>query len=113
MPHLQKLEEGIGWKKLRASLIAVETVVNANTPLRGEGISINETAGGCMISLDKSTESAADRTGTGGTPTYSQITIQGVQWTDVTIIDPATCAQTTLTVLAQGAGSVTLNMTLS
>jgi hypothetical protein len=108
-----------GIKGLEEVLNRIVLGVNARTVVQGAGLTVNESDSGVVISLaahDDDQGQANTTAGGGGgspSPTYSAITINGVQWSDVTIIDPASCAQSTLTVLAKGAGSVTLDITLS
>lgn len=118
MPAFLK-EFKFGWKALNAALNEIADAVNRNSPLEGDGIHLDE-HGQQGVSINATNAKGGgnqDQSGGGGgggtAPTYTQITINGVQWKDVTIIDPATCAQSTLTVLAQGAGSVTFDITLS
>lgn len=79
----------IGWKKLCKILKEISKAINRNRPVKGDGIIINHTDTGCIISVEKKEDAEK-------TPDPSA----GGRWTPVTIVDPATCAQSTLYVWA-------------
>jgi hypothetical protein len=79
----------IGWKQLKTILENIRTAINRNEPVRGAGIKIDYTETGTIISLE---------TGADGNDNAPPITAG--QWTPVTIVDPTTCAQSTLYVWA-------------
>jgi hypothetical protein len=66
----------IGWKKLRNILEDFRKAINHNQPVRGDGITIDETDSGCVISIIREgTQGAADpgTTPDGETPDWHQI----------------------------------------
>jgi hypothetical protein len=80
----------IGWKKLKSILEDFRKALNHNQPVSGNGIVIHETDTGCIISLEKLAVEAEAK----------EPPIMAGRWTPVTIVDPTTCAQSTLYVWA-------------
>lgn len=109
-----------GIKALEDVLNRIVAALNQRTPVAGAGITINESGSGAVIALankDDDQGQPQNQGGGGGGVIQASgpytIMLNGVVWKNVTIVDPVSCAQSTLTVLAQGSGSITFNATLS
>jgi hypothetical protein len=89
MARVKDLDAGIGWKALAKKLAIIEYLINANDPVKGHGIRIDETDTGTIISVDPKQDDANQPDLTGGT------------WTTVTIVDPGTCIQSQIQVLTR------------
>src|SRR5215468_6921338 len=95
----------IGWKALNRIINRIIDTVNANEPLEGAGIRIIEHQNGKLIELsDTGTTSSPDRNQQQSAISDPHqliytITESGVKWQQVTVVDPGTCAQSTITVL--------------
>jgi hypothetical protein len=66
----------IGWKKLKSILEDLRKAINHNAPVKGDGITINETDNGCIISVERAgAQGAADPgvTPDGEKPDWHQI----------------------------------------
>jgi hypothetical protein len=74
----------IGWKKLSKILNDVIKDLNRQKEIQGEGISLNETASGTIISV---IPPAKDD---------DQAGMNAGQWTPVSVIDPTTCKASTV-----------------
>jgi len=90
----------IGWKQLKTILEGIRNAVNHNQPLQGYGITLHEGDKGTIISLHREGDGNQDQTQTqtGQIPGLFQLTIYGITLKTVTIVDPTTCAQSTLDV---------------
>jgi hypothetical protein len=66
----------IGWKKLKTILEDFRKAINHNQPVRGDGITIDETDSGCVISILRQVGGADPGvTPDGETPDWHQIRI--------------------------------------
>lgn len=97
---VQNLDKGIGWKKLATTLRTIQNLINRNDPVKGEGIKIDETDSGSIISVEpKTSDDPAPNSGAGTQVTnvdgWVMLTFEACLWTDVTVVNPADCSQTT------------------
>ena len=90
MPQAKNLDAGIGWKALAKKLEIIQDLINANDPVKGHGISIQETESGSIISVDP-TQSDANQNQTGP---------QDGQWIAVDVMDE-NCNRKTIQVWAK------------
>ncbi len=96
-----------GWRRLDQPLNEVIRAINRQQPLPSASIAVEESPNGTLLKVistgrDQQPSSAGGGgDGGGGGP----IVWHNVGWTTVTVVDPATCAQSSLTVLAQKTGS--------
>jgi hypothetical protein len=107
MADLQRAQ--IGWKGLQNIINQIIDEVNKQTPLAGTGIHTEDAVHGITISLANQTGSSttsSDQTSTGGGGGVqdphllaTSVIWYGVKWQDVIVVDPGTCAQSTLSVL--------------
>lgn len=104
MPLVKNLDAGIGWKKLAKTLQTVEKVLNANYPVRGHGITINETETGSIIAHDPKTDDDQQQNNNNGIVGPCSLRLYDVSFMGATIVDPTTCAQTFVQVLIQDPG---------
>ena len=100
----------MGWKGLQDVINRIIDTVNSQTPVEGSGINIEDSANGKIISVANQTggggggDSSQTNAGAGAQDPHllaTEIDWHGVKWQDVTVVDPSTCAQSTLTVLTQ------------
>lgn len=99
----------IGWKGLQKIINRIIDHANASVPLEGDGIRIQETANGILISTANDAENVGPTAASSGQSagqqqnhsTIDKIEWTGVKWQGVTVVDPSTCAQSTLTVLVK------------
>jgi len=101
----------IGWRGLERIINQIIETVNSHEPIEGAGIRITEHKEvGKVIELaaladGKTPTSPTSPTSPGGGGTQQphlladSITWYGVKWQGVTVVDPKTCAQSTLSVL--------------
>lgn len=107
------------WKALGNVLNRLVNVINANEPIEGAGIRISDGGKGGKIiettaALGQSTTAQSGQGGTQSAPPnlVSGLTWHGVKFEPVTIVDPSTCAQSTISVLVQtgnNSDSITIN----
>jgi hypothetical protein len=96
-----------GWKGLQDVINRIIDTVNSQTPLEGSGIRIVDTSNGKLISVASETTGGGgggSGGGGGGSTQEPHLLINaeilhGMKWEDVTVVDPVTCAQSTITVL--------------
>jgi hypothetical protein len=89
------------WKALNEALNRIADVVNQNCPLEGDHISLSHNGNlGVAISVSAQTKKSpgGDQQSGGGA---TSIIWYGVKWQDVTMVDPSSCTQSTLTVLTK------------
>jgi len=94
----------IGWKALEKLINETRDRINANMPVEGSGTRIEDVAGGKMISYSPGSTTSSDIQQPTTTPQdphllATGIIWYGVKWQSVTVVDPSTCAQSTLSVL--------------
>ena len=97
-----------GWKNLEEVINGLIDAINANEPLEGQGVTVEDkTGGGKMISVMRQgkqpagTPAGAPTQGDGAQPQLlraDSIEWYGVKWQDVTIVDE-NCAKSTIKVL--------------
>lgn len=81
----------IGWKSLEKVINEIRDKINANMPVSGSGIHIEDLGnGGKLISLSPPPTTSSDSQKQAG-PTEGK-------WMTVTIVDPSTCAQSQIQV---------------
>src|ERR1700746_245972 len=94
----------MGWKGLQDVINRIIDTVNSQSPVEGSGIRIVDTDNGKLISVAGETTGQ----GSGGGAQTQQgdphelvngLIWRTVKWQEVTVVDPSTCAQSTLTVL--------------
>lgn len=107
------------WPALNRALNDIIDTVNRNSPLEGENIHLDEKGRqGIMINVtnqgkdDKSNANTGGGGG-GGIAAPTSLTIQGVSWQSITIVDNVTCAKTQINVLTTQSGSVTFRVTVN
>lgn len=94
----------IGWKGLENIINEIIDKVNISVPIEGDGIRIVDAPNGKVISASSqpasnSASGATTQVASQAHSTIDKISWYGVKWQDVTVVDPSTCAQSTLTVL--------------
>jgi hypothetical protein len=93
----------VGWKALGEVLNNIVEGINRRTLIRGDGLTFSETANGVTISLEKKTDSDSTAPTAPAVPTGSSSggaggPGSGGAWLTVTVVDPNTCAQSTIQV---------------
>src|ERR1700741_86279 len=94
----------IGWKGLEDVINEIRNRINVNQPLEGSGIRIEDSpGGGKLISLSPSPTTSSDNQQPATDPHLlaTEVDWHGVKWQDVTVVDPSSCAQSTLSVLTK------------
>lgn len=97
----------IGWKWLANHLNAIIDEVNLNTPLGSASITADQSPNGTVLRVAQQNDQQAQQ---GGQQQPQPVVWHNVGWITVTIVDPVSCAQSSLTVLAQQpGGSITIS----
>jgi hypothetical protein len=103
----------IGWRWLNNTLNGIIDEVNQNAPISSDTIALNQTSNGTVFRTVKGATQQSASNGGGGTAAYSTITLNDVAWQTVIVVDPNSCAQSTISVLANVPGqSVDLSIKL-
>ena len=94
----------MGWRGLENVINRIVEAVNGNDPIEGAGIRITALSNGKLIEVASSamTGNNPGSGNAGGGQNHILVyntTWSGVKWQNVTVVDPATCAQSTLSVL--------------
>lgn len=84
--------------------------VNVNRPTGSATITADQSPGGTVLRLVGQNDQQAQQGGQQQPPPAQPVVWHNVGWVTVTIVDPASCAQSSLTVLAQQpGGSITIS----
>lgn len=86
-----------GWKKLDWIIGELVDEINQRTIIQGDGISVTEKPTGTIIGLNRDSK---DDQGN-----YYYVTLYGVAWKRVTVVDPDTCEQSHLLVYIRSPGN--------
>jgi hypothetical protein len=103
----------IGWHWLERTLNGIIAEVNAQKPLPSATIAVEESPNGTLLKVvgaqNQSQPGAPGAPGpaapTPPTPKPPPVVWHNVTWQQVTVIDPSSCVQSTITVLVQSAGN--------
>lgn len=99
----------IGWKWLADHLNTIIDEVNVNRPIGSASITTDQSPGGTVLRIaspNNQQPSGGGGDGGGGQqPPPQPVVWHNVGWVTVTVVDPASCTQSSLTVLAQKSGS--------
>jgi hypothetical protein len=100
----------IGWHWLERTLNGIIAEVNAQKPLPSATIAVEESPNGTLLkvvgSQNQSQPGAAGAPGAAApAPKPQPVIWHDVAWQQVTVIDPSTCAQSTITILVQSRGN--------
>lgn len=94
-----------GWPWLVNHLNAIIDEVNVNRPAGSATITAEQSPGGTVLRVAQQNNQQSQDGGSGGQQQPQPVVWHNVGWVTVTIVDPASCAQSTLIVLAQKSGS--------
>jgi hypothetical protein len=90
----------IGWHWLERTLNGIIAAVNAQKPLPSATIAIEESPNGMLLKVVQA-QNQPPSTG----PAQQQVVWHDVAWAKVTVVDPTTCAQSSISVLIQSPGN--------
>ncbi|SRR5258708_4999529 len=93
----------IGWVWLDHTLNRIIDQINRQHPIGSTSVAIEESPNGTLFKVAGApqTDQASSNRGASGALKSKPVVWNGVGWVTVTVVDPTTCAQSTLTVLAQ------------
>lgn len=99
----------IGWHWLENVLNSIIDEVNLNAPIGSASITTDQSPNGTVLRLAQYNDQLQHPSTTGGggppQPQPQPVVWHNVGWVTVTVVDPVSCTQSSLTVLAQKSGS--------
>jgi hypothetical protein len=98
----------IGWRWLERTLNRIISTVNQQKPLGSSTIAIEESPNGTVLKVVNLNSDQPGGSGAGAAQQQQKpqpVVWHNVAWRTVTVVDPVSCAQSTITVLVQNAGT--------